>query len=113
MQTSKTVDQVKAAFGVRLSFIIRNLSREFTTLQLAKSLEISTGTLYKIKNDLHEKVSVNMLIEVAERLGLKYKAVIEFNGKKRNVTITGIETASGIQYGGTLHKGRIQLSRIA
>lgn len=112
MKKSASIDLMKSTVGVRLTYLINGLVKDFNNKQLSSALGISTSSLYKIKNAMYDKISLGMLLSVVEHLGVKYTMSLEFTGKNRKINVTGIESAVGIQYKGILRGERVVLQRI-
>lgn len=112
MKKSKTIDLVKSKMGVRLTYVINGLSGDLSNKEMARFLDISLSTLYKIKKGNYEKISVNLLLNAVERLGIHYKMAIRFNGKTREINITEMESVAGAKYNLERRGGSIFIRRI-
>ena len=112
MKESLTVELMKKNIIVRLSNILRHLVVDATNKELAKFLGVSTASLYKIKREEGKGLSINLLLSVTERLGLKYTLTTKYDGKRRTVLVTGLESSIGIQYKGIRRGDGIKLERL-
>lgn len=112
MKESMTVEMMKKNILVRLANILNHLVVDANNKEIAKFLNISTGSLYKIKREETKGVSLNLLLVVTERLNLKYTLTAKFDGKRRTIFVTGLESSIGVQYKGIRRGDRIQLERI-
>lgn len=79
--SNRSVKVAKTKLVSRLSFIINNKLRTTTGKAIANRINVSPGMISLLKHDRADKISFDAVLEVAQRLNLKYSILITHNGK--------------------------------
>lgn len=77
----------KRKFGLHLSYVIRHLTaKDITQRELAQLAKVSQSVISSIKNDHSERLSLPIMMKVADAIRLKYQ--ITFNSVKGRCSVT-------------------------
>lgn len=96
------VANAKELLVSRLAFVVNHRLSYTTTKALAERVGMSTGIISKVKKGICHHVSIDALLELAQRLNVAYSVNIEYTGKgnpKVKVTLQDIhsETAAKVR----------------
>lgn len=82
------IESSKQAFVVRLSFILSHLNAKITQRELAIMTGVSPSTISCLKNNRHDRVSINSVLRVADALKLEYTvSIVSRNGKSKSEVV--------------------------
>lgn len=86
----------KRKFGLHLSYVIRHLTtKDITQRELAQLAKVSQPVISSIKNDHSERLSLPIMMKVADAIRLKYQ--ISFNSVKGRCSVT-VHVESALDY---------------
>ncbi|ECJ0642703.1 helix-turn-helix domain-containing protein [Salmonella enterica] len=86
----------KRKFGLHLSYVIRHLTaKDITQRELAQLAKVSQPVISSIKNDRSERLSLPIMMKVADAIRLKYQ--ITFNSVKGRCSVT-VHVESALDY---------------
>lgn len=106
---NKAVLTAKKVLVCRLSYIVNQRLRYTTGRALANQLKMSPNIVSKLKNEVHEGISFDAILEAAERLQVRFELVIKHNGRgKREVNVQMEDiTASRVRSLGDIDTSKI------
>jgi len=84
---NESVIKAKKMMVSRLSYLVGLRLDKMTGRELAESIGMSNHIISKLRNNISHGISFEAVTEAAERLQLRFKLVIEFDGKRNNVEV--------------------------
>lgn len=84
-----SVVKAKVMLVSRLSYVLRTELLHTSARAISQRIGMSAAILSKIKRNIHTGISFDALLELAQRLDVKYKLTMEWTGGlNHNVEIT-------------------------
>lgn len=107
-----SLKDMKAFFGVRLSYLIEKLKEEASMRAIADTLGLKYYVIVAIRNGHYERTSLDYLMHVANVMGLEYQVTITRKHGKSKVDVTGMERYTLVNYNVTKSKRGMTISRV-